>query len=174
MTGRISSQMAIVAFLRVAAAATSCLLCGAACSAGRGGCGAGEKCPGPALPDATVHLGIGGTSASLNAGATTHAFAKRGLPTKITLSIERPANVTVSNVWLVVQSNRSQHSAAVANAPFAHFSVVLDRKGLLRSTETLSATWTPTAQPGTKNLNLGISMDLGDAGVSWPIATVTV
>ena len=128
-----------------------------------------------ALPAMTVHLAINGKPASLDAGATTHAFARRGLPAKITLSIEHPANVTVSNVWLVVQTAHSQNSETVANAPFAHFIVVLERKGVLGSAETLSATWIPTAQSGTDVENLGISVDLGDAGgASWPIATVTV
>lgn len=165
-----------MAFSRVAVTAASCALFVAACSAdaGRGGCSGGEKCPGPAPPNVTVHLGIGGASALLDVGGAAHAFAKRGRPTTITVSIERPANVTVSNVWLDVQTSHNKHGQTHANAPFSHYIVVLDRQGVLRSTDTLSATWIPTPQPGSDQVNLGITMTVGDTGAAWQIATVTV
>ena len=83
-------------------------------------------------------------------------------------------NVNVSNVWLVLQSRTHVTNPPGAAGPFAHFVVLLNRKGLLRSSETLSGTWIPKVQDGTHTLVLGISLDIGDARTSWEVATVTV
>ena len=91
MTVHVRSRMTRLACRRAAGIAASCLLLVSGCSlsAASGGCRGGEKCPGPSLPAMTVHLQIGGQSASIGIGQTTHAFATRDVPTKITLSIDR-------------------------------------------------------------------------------------
>jgi hypothetical protein len=175
MAVEIRAQMTFGALVRTAGVAVCCLLLVAGCasSAARGGCGPGQKCAAPPLPPTTVHLRIGGKSASLVAGEATHTFVKRGALTKILVSIDRPTNVNVTNVWLVVQ-NSSQPAGSAPSGPTEHFTVLIHRVGVVRPAETLSTTWTPTTQFGAHTMSLGIYQDVGDARESWPVATVTV
>ena len=151
------------------------LMSGCSVSAASGGCKGGEKCPAPPLPATTVHLKIGGKSAAVDIGQTMRAVAKPGVPIKVTMSIDRTTpDVNVTNVWLTVQTSSPSGNSLGATAPFRHFVVLAGRKCLLRPSETLSATWVPTAPAGAGTVDLGISVDLGDSRTDWPIATVTV
>lgn len=138
-------------------AAAGSLLLAAGCSPS--GCQI-HHCPAPDLPPTTVHLGIGGKTASLPPGVMTHVVVKAGVPTTITLSVDQPSNVNESNVSLVTQIDGHR---AGATGPAARSTVLLQRTGVLRSTDSMSTIWTPATQDATRTFSLEFSENVGDA-----------
>jgi hypothetical protein len=136
-------------------------------------CPAWAKCP-PPLDSAaiTVHLTIAGHEYSLRgSGQAPTVTLNHGARTLIVVSIDRPAALPVSNLYLSVNS---YPSGSGPPGPIGREHTIMHDTGSLQSGSFARAEWTPTALFGTSNLDLTLEYSEAVATVSYVIAHLHV
>lgn len=131
-------------------------------------CPPGANCAPPILAAATgVHLSIGNHRYNLSPAQAASVPLRIGDPVTITIRIDRPVSLEVSNMFLSVNS---YPSGSGPNGPTGKERTLIHHPGPIALGDSVATTWTPQILYGTDNLDLTVEYGIGKADIGYAVA----